>query len=137
MGLYLLFSLPALLALMLAVAVARNVPSLVRVALPLLLLCCTVLFLLALVAAVLLTAANDGCANLEAQILARVQDVGSPGDAVYQRVVAVGRYYLLGEGGPLRALLRREFDVDLDALTAQALALRDDALAVRDATLTA
>lgn len=129
MGLYLLFSLPALLALVLLLAALRGASALTRVTLLLLLLCCTALFLLALVAAVLLTVGNDGCANLEGQILARVADIGSSSES--NRVVAIGRYYLYGEGGPLRSLLRREFDIDLDALTAQALSLRDDVLLVR------
>lgn len=131
MGLYLLCTLPALLGLMLALAAARDVPTLARVALPLLLFFCTALLLLALAAAVLLTAANDGCTNLEAQILARVGGAsGGSDDPQRRRVLAIGQYYLYGQGGPLRALLRREFEVDLDALTAQALALRDDALQV-------
>lgn len=82
-------------------------------------------------AAVLLTAANDGCANLEAQMLLRVGGGSDAADPQRQRLLVIGRYYLYGQGGPLRALLRREFDLDLDALTAQALALRDDALSVR------
>ncbi len=59
-GLYLFFSLAGLLGLVLALAALIDVPIGVRIVLPLLLLFSTLLFLLALLAAVLLVAANDG-----------------------------------------------------------------------------
>ncbi len=47
-----------------------------------------------------------------------------------QRIAAMLQYYLYNQGGPLRALIKRLFDVDVDALSAQALSFQDDFITV-------
>lgn len=74
---------------------------------------------------------HDRCANLEQQVLQRVAGGGGPGASPeQQRIAALLQYYWHGQGGPLRALIQRLFDVDVDALSAQALSFRDDFLTV-------
>ncbi|KAI7843414.1 hypothetical protein COHA_002892 [Chlorella ohadii] len=115
--LYTIFSLACALALLLLLAEIFNYPLGLKVTVALALLVMALCFALVTALTVVLKVGNDGCVNLEDQILLRIPDALSrPEDAA--EALAVARYYLFGVGD-VDGLLQDAFGFDVEQVQQQ------------------
>ncbi|PRW34091.1 urea ABC transporter permease subunit [Chlorella sorokiniana] len=115
--LYTIFSLACALALLLLLAEIFNYPLGLKVTMALALLYMALCFALVAALTVGLKVGNDGCVNLEDQIVLRIPDaLSNPADAA--KALAVARYYLFGVGD-VDSLLQDAFGFDLHQVQQQ------------------
>ncbi|KAL4425271.1 hypothetical protein ABPG75_009287 [Micractinium tetrahymenae] len=125
--LYGLFSGTCLVCLLLALSKMFNWPLGIKLLTVLTLLLCLVLFVGVLGLSFALKAGSDGCANLESQVVTRLPGlISDPADSA--KALALARYYLLGEGGDVEAVLLAAFGFDAPDVLRQINTTREDLL---------
>ncbi|KAG7674442.1 hypothetical protein Ndes2437A_g00722 [Nannochloris sp. 'desiccata'] len=117
-ALYSFFAVAILLNLILVVGAIMLWPAALKLAVLLSLVLFTVGFSLVVVATAGLKVGTDGCANLEAQVLQRLED---------PQAFIIARYYFYNEGSTdPKSILLDVFGLDVDAAVQQVVAARED-----------
>ncbi|GAB4818213.1 hypothetical protein N2152v2_005259 [Parachlorella kessleri] len=101
-GLYCFLALGMLLATLLWAAAMLNWPAPLKATTFVLLLLLALYWLLVVVFTAVLKVGNDGCTNIEAQVISRVSG-SSMGDK--QKILTIAEYYLYDMGGPVEQVI--------------------------------
>jgi hypothetical protein len=118
-ALYSLFAVAILLNLILVAGAIMLWPAALKLAVFLLLVLFTFAFTLAVIATAGLKVGTDGCANLENQVLQRLES--------NSQASTIARYYFYNEGSTdPKSILLDVFGLDVDATLEQVVAARED-----------
>lgn len=116
-ALYSMFAVTLLLSLILLAGTVMLWPAALKLATFLILVMFTVEFALVVAITAGLKVGNDGCSNLEAQVLQRID---SP------EATTILRFYLYGEGTTAKDILNDQLDVNIDTALEQVASAREE-----------